>query len=118
MQQLLTVPDLSEYLHIKEKTIYAKVESLEIPHYRIGRLIRFRLDEIDAWLEHCRNHKVQGTEQHTSRKRKAPSCRSNNYISAIIAKTIDEEHEKYYDSEHGKSDRIEGLGKEVQDGTV
>ena len=116
--KLITVPKLSEYLHIKEKNIYAKVEAGEIPHYRIGRLIRFRLDEIEAWLETCRNQKGQVTEQSTSRKRKAPSRRSSDHISALITKAIDEEREKYYDSGYGKSDRIEDLGKEAHNGTI
>lgn len=115
---LLTVSELSEYLCVKEKTLYAKVEAGEIPHYRIGRLIRFRLDEIEAWLETCRNQKGQVTEQSTPRKRKATSRNSNGYINAIIAKAIDQERDKYYDSGHGKSDRIEDLGKEAHNGTI
>jgi excisionase family DNA binding protein len=121
MQQhthILTVPVLSTYLRIKEKTIYAKVEAGEIPHYRIGRLIRFRLDEIDAWLETCKNQKGQATEKSTPRKRTASSRKPNDHISSIIAKAIDQEREKYYDPGYGKSDRIEDLGKEAQNGTI
>jgi excisionase family DNA binding protein len=115
---LLTVPELSAYLGIKIKTLYAKIEAGEIPHYRLGRLIRFRLDEINAWLEGCRKDISQTTGQSKSRKRKKPSPRSNDHVSAIIAKTIDGEREKYYASEYGKSDRIEGLRKEVNNGTI
>ena len=115
---LLTVPELSAYLGIKAKTLYAKIEAGEIPHYRLGRLIRFRLDEINAWLEGCRKDISQTAGQSQSRKRKKPSRRSNDHISTIIAKTIDGEREKYYASEYGKSDRIEGLGKEVNNGII
>jgi len=115
----LSVPELSAYLGIKTKTLYAKIEAGEIPHYRIGRLVRFRLDEINAWLESCRNNAPQSTEHGKSIRRERPyRPRSNDHVSAIIAKTIDEEHEKYYPSNHEKSGRIEDFGKEVQDGTV
>lgn len=31
-------------------TNQAKRKALKVPHYRIGRLLRFRLSELDAWL--------------------------------------------------------------------
>jgi len=34
------IADLSKYLKVKIKTIYAMVH--DIPHYRIGKLIRFK----------------------------------------------------------------------------
>ena len=40
------IEDLSIYLKVKTKTIYAMVT--DIPHYRIGKLIRFKKAEIDA----------------------------------------------------------------------
>ena len=48
----LTIGELSAYLSIKSKTLYARVK--EIPHYKVGRLIRFRKDDIDAWMERHR----------------------------------------------------------------
>lgn len=104
---LLSVPELSVYLNIKPKTLYAKAEAGEIPHYRIGRIIRFRLDEIDAWLEGCRNNRSQAAPQKKIIKRKPRTQRSMNQISAIAAKAIDEERDKYYALDHGKSGRIE-----------
>jgi excisionase family DNA binding protein len=47
----LTVKELSEYLRIKEKTVYYLVRQGSIPHYRIGKLVRFKQDEIDAWMQ-------------------------------------------------------------------
>ena len=115
----LSVPELSAYLGIKTKTIYAKIEAGEIPHYRIGRLVRFRLDEINAWLESCRNNKIPTAEPCVIKNRKKSSRKSSDHLSTIITKTIDEEREKYYTSNHRKSDRIEGLGKEVHsDGII
>lgn len=115
---LLSVPELSVYLNIKPKTLYAKAEAGEIPHYRIGRILRFRLDEIDAWLEGCRNNREPAARQKNGKKKRR-SRKSTDQISAIVAKAIDEEHENYYAVDHGKSDRIGGLGKEVHnDGII
>lgn len=116
---LLTIEKLSTYLSIKRKTLYAKVESGEIPHYRIGRLVRFRLAEIDAWLADCSSEKRQATEQQKpgSRRRKS-SKRSTDLFSKIITKTIDEETNNYYSVANGESDRIEGSMKEVEHGSI
>ena len=117
--KLLTISDISEYLNIKEKTIYAKVESGKIPHYRIGRLIRFRLEDIDAWLDGCRKKNQPEVEQQKVRNnRRKSSKRSTDHFSKIITKTIDAETNKYYPSYHGKSDRIEGPKQEVNHGSI
>ena len=47
----LCVKELSDYLKVKEKTLYSLVSRGVIPHYRIGKLVRFRQDEIDDWME-------------------------------------------------------------------
>ncbi|MDH4227160.1 MAG: helix-turn-helix domain-containing protein [Deltaproteobacteria bacterium] len=46
----LTIKDIAEHTKIKTKTIYHLVSIGEIPHFRIGRLIRFKLDEVEAWM--------------------------------------------------------------------
>lgn len=48
MAELWDIKALSAYLGIKRSTLYAHVQ--EIPHYKINRLVRFRKEEIDAWL--------------------------------------------------------------------
>ena len=118
-ESLLAIKDISEYLDIKQKTLYAKVEAGYIPHYRIGGLIRFRLNEIDAWLEGCRKVNSPETEQRkTKSNRKKSSKRSNNHFDKIVGNIIDEETDKYYSTSYGKSDRIEGHRKEVNNGSI
>ncbi|OPY70841.1 MAG: Helix-turn-helix domain protein [Syntrophorhabdaceae bacterium PtaU1.Bin034] len=50
VEELWDIRRVSQYLGIKRSTLYAMIERKEIPHYRIGRLARFRQAEIDAWL--------------------------------------------------------------------
>ena len=50
MEELWDIKRVSQYLGIKRSTLYAMIEKREIPHYRIGRLARFKQAEIDAWL--------------------------------------------------------------------
>jgi len=108
------IEDLSIYLKVKTKTIYAMV--IDIPHYRIGKLIRFKKAEIDAWLKSKREN-VQDIKIQTREKRKM-SDSANNHIDKFIRKTIDRTKQEDYNSCHGKSDRIEGLKKEVNNGSI
>ena len=48
---LLTVPELSEWLKIPQKTIMDWVYKRQIPHKRVGRHIRFKKSEIEHWIK-------------------------------------------------------------------
>jgi excisionase family DNA binding protein len=48
----MRIQELSGYLKIKVKTLYPMVPML--PHYKVGRLVRFHRDEIDAWMRSLR----------------------------------------------------------------
>ena len=50
MERLLTVPEVAEELQVKPSTIYTWVRQDRIPHIRVGRLIRFTIDQIDKFL--------------------------------------------------------------------
>ena len=107
--------DLSHYLKVKVKTLYAMVR--EIPHYRIGKLIRFKKAEIDSWLE-SKRAKVQDVKTQQKEKRKTSESTNTN-IDRIIRKTIDQSKEEGYNSNHGKPDHVKGLtGKEVDHGSL
>ena len=108
------IKDLSHYLKVKIKTLYAMIP--DIPHYRIGKLIRFKKSEIDAWSESKRenihNFKIQ------KRKKRKTSDSANNHIDKLIRKTIDQTKQEDYNLDHGKSDRIEGPRKEINNGSI
>ena len=50
MDELWDIVKLSRYLSMKRSTLYTMIERKEIPHYRIGKLARFKPAEIDEWL--------------------------------------------------------------------
>ena len=84
--QYLKIGDISTYLNIKSKTLYAMVESGDIPYYRIGRLIRFKIDDVDLWME---AKKVIGSNPPGTSKRAFRSSKRNQYIDKVVRKTID-----------------------------
>jgi excisionase family DNA binding protein len=54
-ERLLTVPELAQLTGLPVSWVYSKVAAQEIPHLRLGKYRRFRLSEVQAWLEaqHC-----------------------------------------------------------------
>jgi len=53
MRKLLTIKQLSEMLSVPIRTIYGWTYMQFIPHYKIGRLLRFDEDEINRWPKRC-----------------------------------------------------------------
>lgn len=54
VNNLLDKPQLGELLHVSVKTLDKWVCDREIPFVKVGRLVRFRPEEIDAWLDERR----------------------------------------------------------------
>jgi excisionase family DNA binding protein len=50
MEQLIGYSDLAESLRVSEITLRKMVSARRIPFCKIGRSVRFRPSEIDAWL--------------------------------------------------------------------
>jgi len=50
MPELMTLPELAQYLRFTRKTIYGLLKKGSIPAIRIGRKWRFNRDAIDTWL--------------------------------------------------------------------
>lgn len=45
------ITKLSQYLGISKNTIYSWVNQGKIPYHKVGSLLRFDINEIDAWLK-------------------------------------------------------------------
>ena len=54
--QLLTIDDLAEMLKVPKQTLYAWRHQSEGPiGHRIGRHVRYRLTDVDEWLDSQRD---------------------------------------------------------------
>ena len=49
--KLLTKQELAEYLNVKESTVYQWTHYRKIPYIKLGRFLRFDLDEVNEWLQ-------------------------------------------------------------------
>ena len=107
--------ELSEYVNMKRSTLYSMVESGEIAHYRVGRLIRFRKQDIDTWME---SHRREGINVDRKAKGILKAVKSPVDINSIVKKTIAEVKGNLYTPQHGRPDQLRGLRKEVSDGTL
>lgn len=56
LSRLLTVRELAEHLQVPLKTIYTwRYKGIGPPAVRIGRYLRFRAEDVAAWLEERAN---------------------------------------------------------------
>lgn len=46
-----SVNEIAEHLNVSAKFIYTWVENKRIPAYKIGRVWRFDVEEIDKWVK-------------------------------------------------------------------
>lgn len=51
MNKLLTIDELAGRINIKKKMIYDLVYTKRIPYIKVGRLLRFKEDLIETWLQ-------------------------------------------------------------------
>ncbi len=51
VSEVMTVSEVAEYLRVNPQTVYRKAKAGELPAVRIGRAIRFRRSELEAWLK-------------------------------------------------------------------
>jgi excisionase family DNA binding protein len=116
LKEFLNIKELSDYLNMRKSTLYSMVENKEIPFFRFGRLIRFKKQEIDDWVEEHREESIDPAKKGREIFRRVKNTRMD--IDRVVKKTIEEVKNRRYNVPHGKPDRIKGLREEVEDGTV
>jgi excisionase family DNA binding protein len=50
-KRLLNIKEVSEYLGVKEHTLYTWVSQRRIPFVKCGRLTKFDIRAIDKWID-------------------------------------------------------------------
>jgi len=113
-KEYLKINELSEYLGIKQSTLYFHVENGNIPFYKVGKLIRFKKQDIEQWMAGNKKEVFNLKKESLKKLRKPINPKLD--IRSLAKRTIDEEKGKGYTSNHGRPDRIKGLRKEVENG--
>ena len=57
----LSVEEISKYLGVSNDTVYRSIDKHRMPAHRMGRLWKFKKDEIDEWV------KAGGASSHDQR---------------------------------------------------
>ena len=116
MKEFLTIDDVCGFLSVKKSFIYSLVESGVIPHYRIGKLIRFKQSDVNTWME---NHRREGINVDKKARGILKAVnRPRTSIDSLVKKSIAEVKGLKYTPGDGRPDRDKSLRKEVSDGTL
>ncbi len=51
VEKLLTAKQLSELLQVRPATVYLWTHTEFIPHYKLGKSVRFRESDVLKWIE-------------------------------------------------------------------
>lgn len=54
-EPLVDAKAVATHLAVPVSWVFESARSGAIPHLRLGRYVRFRLSEVDEWLERCRD---------------------------------------------------------------
>ena len=50
-KELLSTEETADFLGISKNTLYEWIVQKRIPHLKVGRLVKFRREELDEWLK-------------------------------------------------------------------
>jgi excisionase family DNA binding protein len=51
LERYLSQADVADYLKVSPRTIRRWSQTLGLPSHKIGDIVRFRRDEVDAWVQ-------------------------------------------------------------------
>ena len=66
MERLVTAQVVAKHTDEKVRTVYRKARDGEYPCYRSGRLVRFKLSEIDEAMKGGKDAKNEGTRRRSN----------------------------------------------------
>jgi len=59
----LSVDEIAAYLGIKRDTVYKWIADKQMPAHKVGRLWKFRKEEVDKWIRNSSGGKSQPQNQ-------------------------------------------------------
>ena len=59
----LSVDDIAAYLGIKRDTVYKWIDRKQMPAHKVGRLWKFRKDEVDQWVRSGSSNRYRGPNE-------------------------------------------------------
>jgi excisionase family DNA binding protein len=62
-----SVEDIAEHLGVSKDTIYAWVTSKGMPGHKVGRLWKFKKDDVDAWIREGRTASTSNQDSSTGK---------------------------------------------------
>ncbi len=102
--RLVNIKIASEFLMVKQSTLYSWVHDGSIPFHKLNGLIRFDMDELEAWVKASKNCDAQ------------PVIKSNRAaysdINRLVKNAIDSVKGNEYNLSNGKPGQMQGLRKE------
>ena len=105
---LLTIRDIAQWLTVKPSTLYGWVAQGKMPALRIHGVLRFRREDIDAWLAKCQ------IEPPNPSRPAARRPHGTNDVDTLIA----EAKRAVYTSCRGKPDQDRATRKGEPHGSV
>jgi excisionase family DNA binding protein len=58
----LSVDEIGEYLGVKRDTVYNWINNKSMPAHKIGRLWKFKVSQVDAWVEAVSTQETEKNE--------------------------------------------------------
>jgi excisionase family DNA binding protein len=69
VRRILTVQEVSKYLHVHPSTVYRLLKRRELPAFRIGGAWRFVASDIDKWANDYRSELTAAQVENPDTKR-------------------------------------------------
>ncbi len=102
--KLVSIKEISEFLKVKEPTLYSWVRNGTLPSYKLKGLLRFDMDEIKEWVKNSRFNPCNVTI------RTGKSMNLN--IDTLIKKAVEDVTGKGYNPSKRETSLNQGLRKE------
>lgn len=68
-ERWLSVQEIAVHLGVSRDTVYRWIDKYEMPVHRMGRLWKFKKDEVDSWVK---NGGASSTENESKKAKKTP----------------------------------------------